>query len=139
MVKIFSLFLLFAFVLFVSCDSDDKTAPIPSEWLGDWNYPSNPNYVPGGYNPVEGEWRVVSCNDTAFNDILIHKFTTTRKWQIAKSISKKTKKPEYGEAVFFKINSTQILTGIFLHSYTITNDTVMTLIEKDKMYSLRPF
>lgn len=53
--------LYFAFVLFslsmvVSCgDSDDDGDD--TEKFDDWNDPKSPNYKPGGYNPIEGEWR----------------------------------------------------------------------------------
>lgn len=42
---------------FASCGKDDE--PIVEEkftWNGDWNNPTDPNYKPEGYNPIEGKW-----------------------------------------------------------------------------------
>jgi hypothetical protein len=40
----------------VACDDDEKEY----NWRGDWNNPSDANYKPAGYNPVQGLWKIGS-------------------------------------------------------------------------------
>ncbi len=133
------LFLIFMAAVLVACDKEDK-ASVPSEWKGDWNNPANENYVPQGYDPIEGEWLVASRNDTVLTDTIIHFFTKEREWKIAKKISTKTHEPEYGQPIAYKINSEQILTGVYLHPYTIDEEKqLLTLHEKEKKFVMVPF
>ncbi|MBB4037547.1 hypothetical protein GGR21_003464 [Dysgonomonas hofstadii] len=45
---------------FVACGGDDDEEDNDKDkftWNGDWNDPSDPNYKPEEYNPIEGKWR----------------------------------------------------------------------------------
>lgn len=46
--------------IFFSCESDDDGKKADFIWNGDWNDPNDPNYVTGGYNPLEGTWRLTT-------------------------------------------------------------------------------
>lgn len=63
--RILLLFILFASL--IACSDDDnsrvETGAIPlSEWKGDWNDPSHPNFKPGGFNPIIGKWKLYLKN-----------------------------------------------------------------------------
>lgn len=61
MKKLLSIILLLSlFVTFYSCGGDmEEETKKPQEfvWNGDWNDPADPNFKPGGYNPIQGVWR----------------------------------------------------------------------------------
>lgn len=60
MKKLLSFILLLTLSLtFVACggDDDEKKEPEKFVWGGDWNDPSDPNYKPEGYNPIQGLWK----------------------------------------------------------------------------------
>lgn len=74
----YTIFILCASALFFSCgDDDDKKEKDPNDmtieeymsedrpfvWNGDWNDPEDPNYKPGGYNPLAETYWLVSESD----------------------------------------------------------------------------
>ncbi|NDV96568.1 hypothetical protein D0T84_16835 [Dysgonomonas sp. 521] len=53
-------------VAFGACSSDDdKTEEFV--WNGNWNDPSDLNYKPNGYNPIQGLWRKVEGDIGFYN------------------------------------------------------------------------
>lgn len=136
----YTIFILCASALFVSCgDDDDKGGEEPKDpndmtieeymsedrpfvWNGDWNDPEDPNYKPGGYNPIEGYWQSSTINTLVYYytkdwEELLYDYDAARKtlvhregWTIGYEINNRAfwkVKDRDGNCLFYGLDATK--------------------------------
>lgn len=133
--------LLFFFFLFSSCgdDNDGGEPPLPSNWKGDWNDPSDPNYKSGGYNPIEGEWLVTQKNGSVFEDFILNKFTDKFMWRQCLLEPEDGKAPVYITGAEYMINNEAFMNKInkTIITYRFNSDsTLLYITEKSDNYTM---
>lgn len=128
------------FLMLSSCsddNNDNEDDPLPQNWKGDWNDPSDPNYKPDGYNPIEGEWLVTKRNNADFDKFVLNKFTDKFMWRQCLSEPESGKDPVYITGVEYMINNEAFMSkkDRVLITYRFNADsTILYITEKDDSY-----
>ncbi|MFR9166833.1 MAG: hypothetical protein ACLVKO_11675 [Dysgonomonas sp.] len=101
------LILLLIIPFFITNCDDDNEDPDTSEWLGDWNNPTDPNYKPNGYNPIVGEWLVTNINGNPATSFLAHRFSSDFLWGQSTTRPEAGKDPVYTDNGKYIVNNKQ--------------------------------